>query len=182
MSAVATGIFILTGDNALPLTAFALAFSPVCPLSENDGKTTGNRLRLTRFPPLTPFLSPRSRLLRCLFPAHVREKTIFILTKRQHPRCAKACSNVFSSCCSFVFKVRFRGAKTNYMNFSNSARKTFLNVSLLSPRKNKKRCITSAMQRIFSFYVFTLCRPADNCAERIYDDKDECRHKDEQHL
>ena len=29
-----------TGDNALPLTAFALAFSPVCPLSENDGKTT----------------------------------------------------------------------------------------------------------------------------------------------
>ena len=32
-------LFILTGDNALPLTAFALAFSPVCPLSENDGKT-----------------------------------------------------------------------------------------------------------------------------------------------
>ena len=29
-----------TGDNALLLTAFALAFSPVCPLSENDGKTT----------------------------------------------------------------------------------------------------------------------------------------------
>ena len=40
MSADATGIFILTGDNALPLTAFALAFSPVNPLSENDGKTT----------------------------------------------------------------------------------------------------------------------------------------------
>ena len=33
MSAVATGIFILTGDNALPLTTFALAFSPVNPLS-----------------------------------------------------------------------------------------------------------------------------------------------------
>ena len=32
--------FLLTGDNALPLTAFALAFSPVNPLSENDGKTT----------------------------------------------------------------------------------------------------------------------------------------------
>ena len=31
MSADATGIFILTGDNALLLTAFALAFSPVCP-------------------------------------------------------------------------------------------------------------------------------------------------------
>ena len=41
MSAVATGIFILTGDNALPLTAFVLAFSPVCPLSENDGKDNG---------------------------------------------------------------------------------------------------------------------------------------------
>ena len=40
MSADATGIFILTGDNALTLTAFALAFSPVNPLSENDGKTT----------------------------------------------------------------------------------------------------------------------------------------------
>ena len=33
MSADATGIFILTGDNALLLTAFALAFSPVSPLS-----------------------------------------------------------------------------------------------------------------------------------------------------
>ena len=51
MSADATGIFILTGDNALPLTAFALAFSPVCPLSENDGKTT-------EFAPLILF-SPR---------------------------------------------------------------------------------------------------------------------------
>ena len=33
MSADATGNFILTGDNALLLTAFALAFSPVSPLS-----------------------------------------------------------------------------------------------------------------------------------------------------
>ena len=33
MSADATGNFILTGDNALLLTAFALAFSPVDPLS-----------------------------------------------------------------------------------------------------------------------------------------------------
>ena len=40
MSAVATGIFILTGDNALLLTTFALAFSPVNPLSENDGEKT----------------------------------------------------------------------------------------------------------------------------------------------
>ncbi len=33
MSAVATGNFILTGDNALLLTTFALAFSPVDPFS-----------------------------------------------------------------------------------------------------------------------------------------------------
>ena len=33
MSAVATIFFILTGDNALLLTAFALAFSPVDPFS-----------------------------------------------------------------------------------------------------------------------------------------------------
>ena len=143
-----------------------------------------NSLRLFCFLPVNPtFVAAFAALKVSLWRRMSAVATVsFILTKRQHPRCAYACSNVFSSCCSFVFKVRFRGAKTNYMNFSNSARKTFLNVSLLSPRKNKKRCITSAMQRIFSFYVFTLCRPADNCAERIYDDKDECRHKDEQHL
>ena len=32
-----TPSFGRTGDNALLLTAFALAFSPVNPLSENDG-------------------------------------------------------------------------------------------------------------------------------------------------
>ena len=31
----------------------------------------------SRFPPFAPFLSPRSRLSGCLFPAHVREKTDF---------------------------------------------------------------------------------------------------------
>ena len=40
MSAVATGILILTGDNAFPLTAFALAFSPVDPLFRG---TTGRQ-------------------------------------------------------------------------------------------------------------------------------------------
>ena len=71
-----TPSFGRTGDNALPLTAFALAFSPVSPLSENDGKTTGNRLRLTRFLPVNLVFVVASLLLRCLFPAHVREKTI----------------------------------------------------------------------------------------------------------
>ena len=137
MSAVATGIFILTGDNALPLTAFALAFSPVNPLS------------------VAAFAA-----LKVSFPGACPGKDgSLILTKRQHPRCAKACSNVFSSCCSFVFKVRFRGAKTNYTNFSNSARKTFLNVSLLSPRENKKRCITSAMQRFYYHFLRLAAQP-----------------------
>ena len=43
MSAVATGIFILTGDNALPLTTFALAFSPVNPLSVAANAATKER-------------------------------------------------------------------------------------------------------------------------------------------
>ena len=56
MSADATGNFILTGDNALLLTTFALAFSPVSPLSENDGKTTPSlRKKLVRlFSPREP--------------------------------------------------------------------------------------------------------------------------------
>ena len=68
MSADATGNFILTGDNALPLTAFALAFSPVNPLSENDGKTTGNRLRLTRFLPVNPSFVAAFAALKVSFP------------------------------------------------------------------------------------------------------------------
>ena len=93
MSAVATIFFILTGDNALLLTAFALAFSPVSPLS------------------VAAFAA-----LRVSFPGACPGKDgSLILTKRQHPRGAYACSNVFSSCYSFVLKVRFRGAKTNLL-------------------------------------------------------------------
>ena len=116
MSADATGIFILTGDNALLLTAFALAFSPVSPLSENDGKTTGNRLRLTRFLPVNPSFVAAFAALKVSFPGACPGKDgSLIWTKRQHPRGAYACSNVFSSCYSFVLKVRFRGAKTNLL-------------------------------------------------------------------
>ena len=178
-----TGRQIKTGDNALPLTAFALAFSPVSPLS------------------VAAFAA-----LKVSFPGACPGKDgSLILTKRQHPRCAYACeaymegihvgfdrrictdasskplpittyclrtfhrlgtnptvktalhlpwsdfrasfgaedagiqeyskddkpeitgnrpcqaaripfmyAPVFSSCCSFVLKVRFRGAKTNY--------------------------------------------------------------------
>ena len=122
MSADATGIFILTkrqiktGDNALPLTAFALAFSPVCPLSENDGKTTGNRLRLTRFLPVNLSFVAAFAALKVSFPGACPGKDgFFILTKRQHSPVRKAHAHVFSSCNSFVLKVRFRGAKTNLL-------------------------------------------------------------------
>ena len=57
-----------TEDNALLLTAFALAFSPVNPLSENDGKTTGNRLRLTRFLPVNLSFVAAFAALRVSFP------------------------------------------------------------------------------------------------------------------
>ena len=78
MSADATGIFILTGDNALPLTAFALAFSPVSPLSENDGKTTGNRLRLTRFLPVNPSFVAAFAALKVSFPGACPGKDGFL--------------------------------------------------------------------------------------------------------
>ena len=52
------------GDDALPLTEFALAFSPVCPLSENDGKTT-------EFAPLILFSPRKPRFRRRCAPLKV---------------------------------------------------------------------------------------------------------------
>ena len=130
------GNLILTGDNALPLTAFALAFSPVSPLS------------------VAAFAA-----LKVSFPGACPGKDDFYFDEETTSSLRVARSNVFSSCYSFVFKVRFRGAKTNYMNFSSSARKTFLNVSLLSPRENKKRCITSAMQRFYYHFLRLAAQP-----------------------
>ena len=92
MSADATGIFILTGDNALLLTAFALAFSPVSPLSENDGKTT-------EFAPLILFSPRKPRFRRRFAPLKVSlwrrmsaDATIFFIltvalcaSDKQHP-------------------------------------------------------------------------------------------------
>ena len=66
MSADATGIFILTGDNALLLTAFALAFSPVDPLSVAAFAALG-----VSFPGACP-----------------GKDGSLILTKRQHPHFA----------------------------------------------------------------------------------------------
>ena len=76
---------IKTGDNALLLTAFALAFSPVNPLSENDGKTTGNRLRLTRFLPVNLVLVAACAALGVSFPGECPGKDgIIISMRRQH--------------------------------------------------------------------------------------------------
>ena len=68
MSADATGLFILTGDNALLLTAFALAFSPVSPLSENDGKTTEFAYAYSVFSPLAPSFVAAFAALKVSFP------------------------------------------------------------------------------------------------------------------
>ena len=90
MSAVATGIFILTGT------------------------TTGNRLRLTRFLPVNLVFVAAFAALKVSFPGACPGKDgSLILTKRQHSPVRKAHAHVFSSCSSFVLKVRFRGAKTN---------------------------------------------------------------------
>ena len=108
-----------TGDNALPLTAFALAFSPVNPLSGNDGKTTPSlRKKLVRaFSPREPRFHRRYAPLKVsLWRRMSADATVsFIWTKRQHSPVRKAHAHVFSSRSSFVFKVRFRGTKTNLL-------------------------------------------------------------------
>ena len=83
---------IKTGDNALLLTAFALAFSPVDPLSGNDGKTTTLlRKKLVRlFSPREPLFRRRCAPLKVsLWRRMSADATVsFILTKRQHPHFA----------------------------------------------------------------------------------------------
>ena len=94
MSADATGNFILTGDNALPLTAFALAFSPVSPLSGNDGKTkkkdgkTTPSLRKTlarAFSPVNPLSVAAFAALKVSFPGACPGKDGFITFLRMNP-------------------------------------------------------------------------------------------------
>ena len=85
--------FLLTGDNALLLTAFALAFSPVSPLS-----VAAFAALKVSFPGACPGKDDSS---------YFDEETTSSL------RVAR--SNVFSSCSSFVFKERFRRAKTNLL-------------------------------------------------------------------
>ena len=94
--------FLLTGDNALLLTAFALAFSPVCPLSENDGKTTGNRLRLTRFLPVNLSFVAAFAALKVSFPGACPGKDDFYFDEET----TFACSQSSRSC--FLFVQLFR--------------------------------------------------------------------------
>ena len=86
-----------TGDNALPLTAFALAFSPVNPLSENDGKTTGNRLRLTRFLPVNPSFVAAFAALKVSFPGACpgKDGSLILLTGDNIRLFANAHAHVF---------------------------------------------------------------------------------------
>ena len=71
------------------------------------------RLRLFCFLPVNPtFVAAFAALKVSLWRRIFADATgIFILTKRQQAK------PVFSSCSFFALKVRFRGAKTYYMNF-----------------------------------------------------------------
>ena len=84
--------FLLTGDNALLLTAFALVFSPVSPLS------------------VAAFAA-----LKVSFPGACPGKDDFYFDEETTSSLRVARSNVFSSCYSFAFKVRFSEAKTNLL-------------------------------------------------------------------
>ena len=112
MSADATGSLILTkrqiktGDNALPLTAFALAFSPVNPLSENDGKTTGNRLRLTRFLPVNLSFVAAFAALKVSFPGACPGKDDFYFDEET----TSSRRIRLLECFLFVLLFRFQGA------------------------------------------------------------------------
>ena len=98
--------FLLTGDNALLLTAFALAFSPVCPLSENDGKTTGNRLRLTRFLPVNLVFVAAFAALKVSFPGACPGKDDFYFDEEITFACSQSSRSYFL----FVQLFRFQGA------------------------------------------------------------------------
>ena len=78
----------MTGDNALPLTAFALAFSPVCPLS-----VAAFAALKVSFPGACPgkdgffILTKRQRVVASLNPFSLRatlsfSKYVFALRKR----------------------------------------------------------------------------------------------------
>ena len=119
----------------------------------------------SRFPPFAPFLSPRSRLSGCLFPAHVREKTnsyfdeettgkarfLFVLlfhgmTGRQRRRTGRQSSRF----------AELSLAEGEYHCFSGFARKTFRTSSLFTITYNFSlraalsfsRCVFAERKRI----------------------------------
>ena len=94
-----------TGDNALLLTAFALAFSPVNPLSENDGKTTGNRLRLTRFLPVNLSFVAAFAALKVSFPGACPGKDDFYFDEET----TSSRRIRLLECFLFVLLFRFQG-------------------------------------------------------------------------
>ena len=75
-----------------------------------------NSLTLILFSPRKPRFRRRVRSSQGVaVAAHVRRRdSIFHFDEETTSSLRVARSNVFSSCYSFVLKVRFRGAKTNY--------------------------------------------------------------------
>ena len=115
----------MTGEQTPSLRkTLARAFSP--PLAPSFGRT-GRQIKTGRqqpyfarssfgcFLPVNLVFIAAFAALKVSFPGACPGKDgFFILTKRQHSPVRKAHAHVFSSCYSFVLKVRFRGAKTNY--------------------------------------------------------------------
>ncbi len=103
---------IKTGDNALPLTAFALAFSPVNPLSENDGKTTEFASLNPFSPPLTPSFIVAFATLKVSFPGACPGKDDLLFCRRDNIRLFAKLTLMFSLRATLSFlRYVFAGRK-----------------------------------------------------------------------
>ena len=86
--------------------ARSCVFSPVNPLSENDGKTTGNRLRLTRFLPVNLSFVAAFAALKVSFPGACPGKDDFYFDEET----TSSRRIRLLECFLFVLLFRFQGA------------------------------------------------------------------------
>ena len=76
---------------------------------------TSQEARSCVFSPVSPLSVAAFAALKVSFPGACPGKDDFYFDEETTSSLRVARSNVFSSCYSFVFKVRFRGAKTNLL-------------------------------------------------------------------
>ena len=117
-------------------------FPPLAPFSGNDGKTT-EFAPLILFSPRKPRFRRRVRGSQGVFSRRMSGKRrSLILTKRQHPRCAYACSNVFSSRYSFgerrKDKLRRGRKRTSKRSAQRGCCKNAMSVKCLCAAKRSK--------------------------------------------